>query len=495
MRADSAVKTFARGVMWMTLGSIGARAVTLISSVILARLLLPEHFGLFSTAMVVINAIQLIPDLGLTQALIVHSDSNQRASSTSFYAILTTATLLATAVYLGAGFIAHIARQPQVAPVLQVLAVNLVVSAAASVPIALMQKAQRWRAQAMVEFAAPVASAVVMVLMAYWGYGVWSIVGGSLTRSAVLALSVWILSRWRPSGGVDWHLLRALFRYSRWIVIERISAFLLLNTDNAYLARWQGARMLGFYALPYNWISVPVGYFVLQANRVLLPVLSALSNLEQQKAVLLKALRTLSFVLSPIYFFLIFHAALFVHTLFGAKWSPSVPVLQWLACYALAYSLAGGILSSFYWATRRPQLAVYPTWAGLAVAGAGLVWSAGEWDALSVAKCFTIAMYTRGLLMLAGLRVYGVFNMSEVLQAVTRGWIPSILSALATALLTPLIPLDSTGKLLAVVIIYAILYLVICGTLWERKPLAYFGRERWQRALSGVRPMPNRPSS
>lgn len=487
MQTDGAVKTFARGVMWMSIGSLGARAITLLSSVILARLLLPEHFGLFSTAMVVINAIQLIPDLGLAQAIIVHAESDQRAASTSFFAILLTATLLAFGVYMSAGLVAEIAHQPQAAPVLQVLALNLVVSAAASVPIALMQKAQRWRAQAVIEFVAPVVSSAVMVLMAYKGYGVWSIVAGSLTRSAVLALSVWGLSRWRPRGGVDWHLLHALFRYSRWIVIERISAFLLLNTDNAYLARWQGARMLGYYALPYNWISVPVQYFVVQSNRVLLPVLSALASIEQQKTVLLRALRTLSFVLSPIYFFLIFHAALFVHALFGTKWLPSTDVLRWLACYALAYSLAGGIFSSFYWATRRPQLAVYPTWAGLLVAGVGLAWSGGTWDALHVAQCFTIAMYVRGLLMLAGLRVYGAFTAKEVVFTITSGWIPSLVSALATTPLSSLALLNPLARLLVTGAVYVNLYLIGYGIVWERRPLAYYRWERWKQVFSGGR--------
>lgn len=483
LRPDSAFKSFARGVMWLTAGTVGGRLATLVSSVLLARLLLPEHFGLFSAAMIVVSAVQILPDLGLSQAIIAHGDAGQRASSTSFYAILFTSTALAVAVFASADLVATLAREPDLAPVLRVLAVNIVVFATASVPIALMQKAQRWRAQAVVEFASPAISAVVMVLMAYWGFGVWSIVAGYLTRSAVLAFSVWVLSRWRPSGGIDWQLLRSLFRFSRWIVIERFSAFLLFTIDNAYLARWQGARMLGYYALPYNWISVPVQYFAVQSSRVLFPVLSALEEASQRKVVLLRACATLSFVVSPIYLFWVLHAPLFVEALFGAKWLPSVPVLQWLAIYALAYSLAGGIFTSFYWSMRRPQLVVYPTWAALLVAGAGLVWSRGNWDALAVAKWFTLAIYVRATLVLVALRWCGDFRLVEVLRAVGNGVVPALLASVLSAILAPLVALPSLAKLVVVGAAHVNFYLLLYGFLRERRPLAYYNLQRLRQIL------------
>jgi len=459
-----------------------------VSSVILARLLLPEHFGLFNTAMVIVNAVQILPDLGLGQTFIVHSEGGQRAYSTGFYAVLLLSAVLAGCVFAAADWAALLARQPEVAPVLRVLAVNIVIFAAASVPIALMQKAQRWRAQAMVEFAAPFASAVVMVALAYWGMGVWSIVGGYLTRSAVLASSVWVLSRWRPTGGIDWSLLRQLFRFSRWIVLERLSAFTLLTIDNAYLARWQGARMLGFYALPYNWISVPVQYFVLQSNRVLLPVLSSVQGVERNE-VFLKACMGLSFVLSPIYFFWIFHAHLFVEALFGQKWLPSAPVLQWLALYALAYSLMGGVFTSLFWAMQKPQLIVYPTWVALAVAIAGLVWGQGQWDALAVAKWFTVAIYVRAAMVLLCLRVTGAFRVSEVLAAVTNGWLPALVAAVLSAVVASWLAMPVVVELLVAVLLHANLYLTGYGLLRERNALAFYRVGRWkQLLLQGRRP-------
>ncbi len=476
------MKSFVRGLLWMSFGSIGARVVTLVSSVILARLLLPEHFGLFTAAMVVVNAVQILPDLGLGQTFIVMTEAGQRAYSTGFYAILMVSALLSAGVFFGADWAAELAHQPDVAPVLRVLALNIVVSAASSVPIALMQKAQRWRAQAMAEFAAPCASALVMVTMAYWGMGVWSIVGGYLTRSLVLALSVWVLSKWRPSGGIDWSLLKRLFAFSRWIVLERISAFALLTVDNAYLARWQGARMLGFYALPYNWIAVPVQYFVVQSSRVLLPVLSSVAEAERRQ-VFLKAVAGLSFVLSPLYLFWVFHADLFVVALFGQKWSPSVPVLHWLAAYGLAYSLAGGVFTSLFFAMKRPQLVVYPTWAALAIAVSGLVWGRGHWDALAVAKCFTAAIYLRAALMILVLHWMRELRIRETLRAVTYGWLPALFAGVVSAGAVSGVAVPVQVKLVIALIVYANAYLLSCGLLREHNALAYYRVARWKQLL------------
>ena len=485
MQSKGVERSFTRGVAWVSVGSLSARAITLISSVLLARLLLPEHFGLFNMAIIVVNAVQMLPDLGLGQALIAHRGDTRKAANTIFLPVMFTATVAALIVCAVADTIASVMKQPAVTPLLRALSLNIVVMAAASIPVALMQKAQRWRAQALTEFAAPLVAAVVMVTLAALGYGAWSIVWGNIARAITLALTVWWLSSWRPRLVLDWSALADMFRFGRWIVLDRISAFALLNTDTAYLARWQGAQVLGYYALPYNWITLPIAQLVSQSNRVLFPVLSNIDDEHLQRTTLLKACRLLSFLLSPVYFFWLINAQVFVLGLFTGKWQPCVPVLQWLSVYGLAHGLAGGLLVSFYWATKRPHMAVYAYWASLAVALAGLAVGRGHWGAVQVAQVFTVAMFVRSAFMIVGLiRFYGL-RLRQILRSVTDGWVPAAAASAVAFGATRAVSLPVIAELVIAALLHVNLYLLFYGWLRHRRPLVYYTRRQWKTVLPG----------
>lgn len=489
----SALLHFTRGVAWVSAGTVGARLFTLVGSVLLARLLLPEHFGLFNMALIAINAVQMVLDLGLGQALIAQRDEVERAASTIFYTILAFSVLLCGATVAAAPSVAAVMKQPAVVPVIQVLALNIVVGSLATVPVALMQKAQRWRAQAAVEAVPAVTSTLAMVGLASAGYGVWSIVYGYLVRAIVQAAAVWWLVPWRPARAFDWGHLSQLFSFGRWVVLDRLFSFVFLNVDNAYLARYQGATMLGYYALPYNWVTLPVQYLVFQSNRVMFAILSSTQHPDEQRRIFLQASRLLSFLLLPLYLFWLFNARDFVEGLFGRKWLPAVPVLQWLAVYAVGRALVSGPVGSFYWATRRPQLAVYPIWAALLVVCVGLVWSRGRWDAVAVAQLFTLAMYTRVVVTLLWLPLFYRIPLLQVLREMLSGLVPALLSSWLASVAVQQIDAPAVLRLLFALLLHANGYLVLQGIVCRRQPLAFYRLVTWKQELAGWRAREEEP--
>ncbi|MDW8104395.1 MAG: lipopolysaccharide biosynthesis protein [Armatimonadota bacterium] len=485
LQREGAERSFTRGVAWVSAGALSARAITLISSVILARLLLPEHFGLYNMSVIVVHAVQMLPDLGLGHALIAHRGDTRQVAHSLFLPVMLTASTAALLVCLLAPQVALVMKEPAVVPLLRALSLNIVVMAAASIPTALLQKAQRWRAQALTEFLPPLVSAGVMVTLAALGYGAWSIVWGTVSRAVALAITVWWLTGWCPKLMFNWSLFVEMFRFGRWIILDRLSAFALLNADTAYLARWQGAQILGYYALPYNWTTLPINQLAVQANRVLFPVLSQVEDKQAQQTTLLRACRLLSFVLSPIYFFWLFNAQVFVLGLFTSKWLPCVPVLQWLSVYALAHGIAGGILVSFFWATRRPQVAVYAYWVSLVVALGGLAYGRGQWGAVAVAQVFTLAMFARSAFMIGGLvRLYGM-RFRLLWRAVTDGWAAAAGASAIAWGATYLLPLPAIVELVIAALIHGNLYLLLYGWQYHRNPTAYYTRRQWKAVLSG----------
>jgi PST family polysaccharide transporter len=439
-------------------------------------------------ALIVINAVQIILDLGLSQALIAQKEDIEQAASTIFYTILLFSITLCAATVVAAPSIAVIMKQPAVVPILQVLTLNIVVGSLATVPIALMQKAQRWRAQALVEAAPAVASTVTMVVLAYTGFGAWSIVYGHIVRAMTQAAVVWSLVPWRPTKSFHWGYLSQLFSFGKWVVLDRLCSFVFLNADNAYLARYQGATMLGYYALPYNWVTLPVQYLVFQSNRVMFSILSGIQQPEERNHVFLQASRLLSFLLLPLYLFWVFNARVFVEGLFGSRWLPAVPILQWLAIYAIGRALVSGPVGSFYWATCHPELAVYPIWVALLVVGVGLVWSRGAWGAVAVAQLFTVAMYARVVVTLLWFPLYYRMRITDVLRGMLAGMFPALLSSLLTHVVIRQTSAPATPSLLLALLLHANSYLILYGIFSQRDPLAFYRPAAWKQAMEiGVR--------
>ena len=348
--------TAARGLIWTLLATIGGRVVTLISLALLARLLVPADFGLLALALTFITYVETVGDLGTGIALIYWPSREKEAAQVTFCVNLAMGfSWLALSYYL-APWVAGFFHSPAALPILRALAWSFPLKALGNTHDALSLKWMRFKLRLLPELGMASTKAVLSVLLAFSGYGVWSLVFGQLVGIAVWTLSLWTLIPWRPAARVPIDLVGPMLRYGRGIVAVNVLAAVLHHADLVVVARMLGAATLGFYQMAYKVPEMTVTLLMRTASKVLFPTFSKLQKDERLMwDAYLETLRYVSLMIVPASVGLFLLAEPIVLSLFGEVWRPAVPLLRALAVYAGARGLgthSGDILK----ATGRPGL-------------------------------------------------------------------------------------------------------------------------------------------
>jgi len=346
------------GVVWAFAATAAGKLLALAALAVLARLLVPEDFGLLAFALVWIAYLETVGDLGAGAALIYWPGRRAAAARVSFAVNLATGAAWCGLTQLAAPAVAEFFHRPDGEAVLRVLALAFPLKALGNTHDALCQRGMRFRARMVPELALAATKAGAALALAAAGFGVWSLVWGQLLGLAAWTVALWRVVPWRP-----WHrvaggggLLRPLLAYGRRVVAVNVLAAIVHHADLVVVGRMAGSAALGFYQVAYKVPEATVTVAIWVVGRVLFPAFSRLAAAGRGLAdALPAALRYLALVTLPAAAGLFVLAEPLVTTLFGARWAPSAPLLQALAVYAALRSVgspAGDVLK----ALGRPGL-------------------------------------------------------------------------------------------------------------------------------------------
>jgi PST family polysaccharide transporter len=317
----------ARGLTWTFIHTWGRQLLNLAIFVILARLLVPDDFGLVALAAVFVNLAQLVVDQGLGDALIQRRELSQRHIDTAFWVAVATGLSLVTAGVLLAYPIAALLGEPELRPILQALSVTFLLSALGSIQIALLRRRLNFRALALRALGGIAGGGAVGVAMALLGFGVWSLVGQQIAGAAVSLVLLWSFSPWRPGRDVSWATFRELFRFGINVLGSDILGFMSRNVDNLLIGAFLGTTPLGFYAVGYRILDVTEVMLVNVARKVTFPAFSRLqSDPDRMRRAYLRVTRAAGAVILPGYIGLALVSTELTVTLFGQRWAESGPV-------------------------------------------------------------------------------------------------------------------------------------------------------------------------
>lgn len=479
----SGLQSFARGVSWMSTTAVLSRLLATVGGVLLLRILNKGDYGLMQMATITIQTVGLVRDLGMGPALVAMKKDIQKAANTAFYTYLGTALITLFILWTFAGPISNgLFKEPQLVPILQMAALSVLFSSLAAVPLNLMLKSERWRAYAIIDSLHAPVSSFTMVILAYQGLGVWSIVYGNLAGVILQCVLAWILGRWRPQLQFDWGMLKNLFKFGKWVTVDRVCDYTFTSADNYYLAIARGKESLGLYGVAYRWVEIPIQFIVMRANRAMFSVLSAMESEEARKRLMLKSNKIMTFLLNPIYMFLMFNAALFTEVVAGEKWLESAPILQWLCALAMLRVTTAVTIGPFYWANNAPQLAVYPQFAGLLLIGIAYA-SGWQLTALQVAQLFTMAYVVRSLVIVLWLPFKYGFKWSEVFGLLFSAAIPGAIAGWLSMLSASALPVAPAFKLLSALFVWGNLYLIFYSLIQFRKPFTLHTPSAWKKMM------------
>jgi PST family polysaccharide transporter len=316
----------------MLIGRLVTQGSRFAVSILLARLLTPEAFGLVAVAMTTILALEVIKDLGTGAALIQRTQVDQRLLSSVFYLNTVMGLLSSGAMALGAPLIAGLFSTPDAAPVVRALSLVLLVGGLVQTHHALLRRDMRFSAIAAVEVTGALTTGAVSIGLAVSGAGVWAMVWGTVAGVVAGTVVAWLRSGWRPTAELAVRPLLDIAGFSLHTAAFNATNFALQNADKLLVGRWLGSSSLGVYSLAQRTISYPVE----SISHVLMTVLfPAFARSQDDDSALRKgyarAAGAIAFVTFPTMVGAAVVAEPLVGAMLGDKWSALVPLLWFMA--------------------------------------------------------------------------------------------------------------------------------------------------------------------
>lgn len=325
------------GLFWKFLERGGTQAVQFVLQIILARLLLPEDYGVTGLLSVFIAIASIFVQSGFGSALIQKKYIDDMDCSSVFYLNIGIAVLFYGILFLGAPAVSSFYEEPLLTSVLRVQALVLFFGAFNAVQMAILSRKMAFQKSFYVSLGGVLAQGVVGILLAWRGFGVWSLVFSQLANSAVSTLILWFAVRWRPRFLFSGKRLRGMFFYGSKLLLSSLIDTVFTNIYSLVIGKLYSKETLGYYNRGLNIPSLVVTNINGSIQGVIFPALSACQeNRDQIKKMMRRSIVTSSFLLFPLMIGLAATARPLTLLLLTEKWLPCVPFLQF-SCLALAF--------------------------------------------------------------------------------------------------------------------------------------------------------------
>ena len=318
-------------LIWSFVDSFGVYCVRFGFTIAIARQLSPRDYGLTGMIAIFIALATLITESGFSMALIQKKDSNQKDYSTVFFFNLIASVLLYVVLYFTAGLIADFYNEPIVKDITRVAALGIIFSALITVQITILNKNLEFKIPAFIRMSAALTSGIIGVILAYNGFGVWSLVYPTLVGSMLSASLFWIFNKWRPSFIFSVASFKTLYKYGINIFAQGFTSILLDQIYYPLIGKFYNATELGFFSNANRFYQIFVRRITISYGRVAFPAFSSIQDKPLEFAsAYRKTTISLAFILLPLTAFLIVSAKPVILILLTDKWAATIPYLQLL---------------------------------------------------------------------------------------------------------------------------------------------------------------------
>ena len=324
-------------MIWRFAERCGAQGVAFIVSLVLARLLDPETYGIVALVTVFTAILQVFVDSGMANALIQKKNADDLDFSTAFYFNLTVCIVLYLGMFFAAPLIADFYNMPDLTPVVRVLSLTIVVSGVKNVQQAYVSRHLKFKLFFFATLGGTVGAAIIGIIMAYCGMGVWALVTQQLFNVILDTIILWITVKWRPKAMFSMERLKGLFGYGWKLLVSGLLDTVYNNVRQLIIGKFYSSADLAFFNKGKQFPNLIITNINTSIDSVLLPVIStAQDDLTRVKAMTRKAIKTSSFVIWPLVMGMAACAEPIVRILLTDKWLPCVFYLQ-IFCFTYGF--------------------------------------------------------------------------------------------------------------------------------------------------------------
>jgi teichuronic acid exporter len=327
-------RSFVRGVAWTALVKLIGQATAWVSTIVVARLLSPEDYGIVGMATLYLGLLQTVSEFGIGTAVVTRRElpmelAQQLNTVSVLLGIVGTAIIAITAPLVGAFY-----GNPRLPLVLAAMGLTFLITSARTVPWALLRRDLRFKRLAAYDGVQSVALAVASVALAAGGFRYWTLVCAAIL-SASLSTAIAVIQHPVRFARPDFRRLREVLTFGSNVVVQRLAWYGYSNADFLVAGRMLGSAQLGAYTLAYELAQTPgrkIGALIFQLTP------SMLGRLQTERGALrrffLRVSEAVLLVICPLCVGLALVAPEFVPLILGNQWTSMVAPLQVLAVYA-----------------------------------------------------------------------------------------------------------------------------------------------------------------
>lgn len=349
-------KEIASGVMYIAIAKYSGIIVNIFISAILARLLVPEDFGLIAIVSVFMNFFFIIGDIGIAPAIVQKRELSESDLDHIFSFTIYMGLALSSIFFFLSWIIANIYNDSRLVPISQLMGLIFFSNCARIVPSGLLNRAKRFKFTAMTGFSLGILTSIIAIFMAYVGMGVYAlIIPGLINNFLVFIIYLYQYPR-HFHFKLDTSPLKAIFSYSSFIFMFNCINYFSRNLDKMLVGKYLDFTQLGYYEKSYSLMMMPLQNITFVITPVLHPIFSQYQNdlkfVYDKYLELLSVLAYISFPLSSLCYFI---APELIQIIYGSQWQPAIAPFQILAL-TLGQQILISTTGSIYQAVNGTKL-------------------------------------------------------------------------------------------------------------------------------------------
>lgn len=460
----------------VTLAAQGVKfALQLVQTVVLARLLAPEAFGLVAMVTAVTGFVAMFKDAGLSMATVQREHITHEQISTLFWINVALSAVLAVLVAALAPTLAWLYGDPRLTAITLVLAGTFVLSGLAIQHQALLRRQMRFTALATIQIITMATGVTAAITAAVLGASYWALVAMAIVQSVVGTGLVWGMCRWMPGLPVRGSGVRGMLAFGGYLTGSQMLAYLRRNLDNILIGAMWGAGSLGIYSKAYQLLLLPITQINGPVSNVVVPALSRLQNDPlKYRRYYSHALMAMTALGLPVITFASLVPSEIIYIVLGPQWNNAVSIFLALlpAAFMGTLNVAGGwIFISSGRTDKQFRANIVMT-----VITAGAFLGGSPWGPVGIAIAFSASFTAYMPFVFSYAFSETPIGWSDLLKALWRPAANALIAALTTACIkaffTP--QLRDIVTLLALSVLFTSVYLAgwMCTSVGRRSALS-----------------------
>ncbi|MCL9978146.1 lipopolysaccharide biosynthesis protein [Enterococcus faecium] len=358
---DNIHKKTANATKWSTISEIIAKLIVPITNMVLARLLTPESFGVVATVNMIVSFSDMFSDAGFQKYLIQHDFKNKKVldehTNVAFWTNFTISIIIWIIICIFCKPISIAVGNPGLEKVIIVASASLPLTSFSSIQMARFKREFNFKVLVPIRFISVIISFCVTIPLAFAFHSYWALIISTIIGNLINALLLTIKSEWKPRFYYNFSILKEMFIYSWWILLESISFWATTYIDTFIVGCFLSIYYVGLYKTAMSTVNQIMGLITAATS---LPLFVALSRLKNNKIALektyLEYIRAISCFIIPMGVGIWFYRSLVVQILLGNQWTEATTFVGlWGLIYAISI-VWGSYCNSLYNAVGKTYL-------------------------------------------------------------------------------------------------------------------------------------------